>query len=95
MTGTIIFKLGEPKVVEFEGVFEDQHRFINSDGTIMAAQDYPKDRFHTEPYLLIFDKNAGKRLGKTAVVSEETVTGESLRLPYVESVTHSVNKEQE
>ena len=89
MTGTIIFTQGEPRKVVFEGVFEDHDRFINRAGDIVVAKNYSTGRFRKEAYLLVYDRNEGRKLGMIAVIAKETVSGESLGLPYVVSVSHS------
>lgn len=95
MTGKIIFTTGVPREVEFEDEFEDPHRLINRRGTIMAAKDCPNgNKFRREPHLFLYIRDAGQVHGRKAVIAEETVSGASLNLPYVESISHWQSKER-
>ena len=62
---------------------------------VLQRVNLPKEtgRFRKEAYLLVYDRNEGRKLGMIAVIAKETVSGESLGLPYVVSVSHSTQKE--
>ncbi len=95
MTGKIIFTTGVPREVEFEEKFEDPHRLINGNGVIMVAKDYPNgNKFRREPHLLLYIRNVGQANGRKAIIADETVSGASVNLPYVESISHWQSKER-
>ncbi len=97
MTGKVVFLIGEPKEIVFDDqVFMDQNRLFDTSGTVLALRDKPgKTKFYREgPHLIIYIRDQGTIEGRKRVLANETVSGDDLNLPYVESITHSTGSKE-
>jgi hypothetical protein len=88
MTGEIVFKeeTGEPREIKWTGGFVRDARLTNREGEEVSVFERVRPFGEKPPGVVVFIGD--QREGMISSICNETVIGEDLGFPYVESITH-------